>query len=284
MGIPEVVLNSGQKMPFIGYGTAALPMPPPQTLVSVFFDAIEVGYRHFDTASMYGTEESLGQAVAQALQRGLIKSRDQLFITSKLWCTDAHHDLVLPALSRTLKKLGLEYVDLYLIHFPVRLKQGIVGEHSNEDVIPFDIKGTWEAMEECYRLGLAKSVGVSNFGCKKLSQLLHHATIPPAVNQVEMNVSWQQEKLRHFCREKGIQVSAWSPLGANGASWGTLDVMESPVLKDIAITKEKSVPQVLYNTTYSIFYIGGGGGGVSVVYWWWVWTAWLGFDFGDGGC
>jgi diketogulonate reductase-like aldo/keto reductase len=103
MGIPEVVLNSGQKMPFIGYGTAALPMPPPLTLVSVFFDAIEVGYRHFDTASMYGTEESLGQAVAQALQRGLIKSRDQLFITSKLWCTDAHHDLVLPALSRTLK-------------------------------------------------------------------------------------------------------------------------------------------------------------------------------------
>ena len=75
-------------------------------------------------------------------------------------------------------------MDLYLIHFPVRLKQGIVGEHSNEDVIPFDIKGTWEAMEECYRLGLAKSVGVSNFGCKKLSQLLHHATIPPAVNQV----------------------------------------------------------------------------------------------------
>ncbi|GMY24021.1 methylecgonone reductase-like [Fagus crenata] len=118
-------------------------------------------------------------------------------------------------------KLGLEYVDLYLIHFPMRVKQGI--------------EGTWEATEECYRLGLAKSVGVSNFGCKKLSQLLHHATIPPAVNQ--------QEKLRHFCKEKGIQVSAWSPLGANGASWGTLDVMESPVLKDIAVTKEKSVPQ-----------------------------------------
>ena len=82
------------------------------------------------------------------------------------------------------RKLGLEYVDLYLIHFPVRVKQGIEGKHSKEDVIPFDIKGTWEAMEECYRLGLAKSVGVSNFGCKKLSQLLHHATIPPAVNQV----------------------------------------------------------------------------------------------------
>lgn len=84
------------------------------------------------------------------------------------------------------RKLGLEYVDLYLIHFPVRLKQGTEGntEHSKEDVLPFDMKGTWEAMEECYRLGLAKSVGVSNFGCKKLSQLLHHATIPPAVNQV----------------------------------------------------------------------------------------------------
>ncbi|KAK4567464.1 hypothetical protein RGQ29_003307 [Quercus rubra] len=243
---PEVVLNSGQKMPLIGFGTVAIPLPPSQTLVSVFIDAIEVGYRHFDTASMYGTEEPLGQALAQALQLGLIKSREEIFITSKLWCTDAHHDLVLPALNLTLKKLGLEYVDLYLIHFPVRLKQGteVSTEHSKEDVMPFDIKGTWEAMEECYRLGLAKSVGVSNFGCKKLSQLLHHATIPPAVNQVEMNVSWQQEKLRHFCKEKGIQVSAWSPLGANGAIWGTLAVMESPVLKEIAITKEKSVPQV----------------------------------------
>ena len=100
---PEVVLNSGQKMPLIGFGTAAIPLPPSQTLVSVFIDAIEVGYRHFDTASMYGTEEPLGQALAQALQLGLIKSREEIFITSKLWCTDAHHDLVLPALNLTLK-------------------------------------------------------------------------------------------------------------------------------------------------------------------------------------
>nr|POE52981.1 methylecgonone reductase [Quercus suber] len=209
---PEVVPNSGQKMPLIGFGTVAVPLPPSQTLVSVFIDAIEVGYRHFDTASIYGTEEPLGQALAQALQLGLIKSREEIFITSKLWCTDAHHDLVLPALNLTLNRPNFSY-----------------------------------------RLGLAKSVGVRNFACKKLSQLPHHATIPPAVNQVEMNVSWQQEKLRHFCKEKGIQVSAWSPLGANGALWGTLAVMENPVLKEIAITKEKSVPQVLNKITYSIF-------------------------------
>ncbi|KAF8007071.1 hypothetical protein BT93_K1162 [Corymbia citriodora subsp. variegata] len=99
-------------------------------------------------------------------------------------------------------------------------------------------------MEECSKLGLAKSIGVSNFGTKKLSQLLMHAKIPPAVNQVEMNVGWQQEKLRAFCRKKGIHVTAWSPLGANGASWGSLVVMESPVLREISIAKGKTVAQV----------------------------------------
>ncbi|KAI6694275.1 hypothetical protein NL676_021985 [Syzygium grande] len=111
-------------------------------------------------------------------------------------------------------------------------------------MLPFDMKGTWEATEECFKLGLAKSIGVSNFGTKKLSQLLMHATIPPGVNQVEMNVAWQQEKLREYCREKGIHVSAWSPLAANGALWGSLAVMESPLLKEIVAAKGKTVAQV----------------------------------------
>ncbi|KAK3415009.1 hypothetical protein EUGRSUZ_H00584 [Eucalyptus grandis] len=242
--VPEVVLNSGIRMPLIGMGGGADSLPPPDVLTSIFLDAIEVGYRHFDTAATYGSEEVLGRAVAEALDRGLIKNRGDIFITTKLWCTDAHPGLVLPALKKSLRKLGLEYVDLYLIHWPVRVKEGLEGYNFKGQMLPFDIKGTWEAMEECSKLGLAKSIGVSNFGTEKLSQLLMHATIPPAVNQVEMNVGWQQEKLRAYCREKGIHVSAWSPLSANGASWGSLAVVESPVLKEISIAKGKTVAQI----------------------------------------
>ncbi|KAF8407548.1 hypothetical protein HHK36_006682 [Tetracentron sinense] len=239
--VPSVVLSSGWKMPIVALGTATLPLPTPQVLTSAYLDAIEVGYRHFDTAALYTTEEPLGHAVAEALRRGLIGKREDLFITSKLWCTDADRDLV----------LGLEYVDLYLVHWPARLKKGeMLFPIRSEDILPFDMRGTWEAMEECCRLGLAKSIGVSNFSCKKLAQLLDHATIPPAVNQVELNPAWQQRKLIDFCKEKGIHVSAWSPLGANGASWGTSAVMDSPILKEIALAKGKTVAQVALRWIY----------------------------------
>ncbi|XP_061356026.1 protein REDOX 2-like [Gastrolobium bilobum] len=249
--IPEVTLNSGKKMPLIGLGTAAHTLPPHAALTSIFIDGFEAGYRHFDTASFYGNEEPLGKAVAKALELGLIKGRDEVFITSKLWCTDTQHDLILPALKTTLQKLGLEYVDLYLIHWPVRLKPGVEFFHmSKEDVLPFDIKGTWEAMEECHRLGLAKSIGVSNFGIKKLNQLLENATILPAVNQVEMSPSWQQGNLREFCKQEGIHVSAWSPLGAYKTLWGSNAVMENPILTKIARTRQKSVAQVALRWIY----------------------------------
>ena len=101
--VPEVILNSGQKMPVIGLGTAAIPLPPLESLTPIFIDGFEAGFRHFDTAAMYGTEEPIGQAVAKALELGIIKSRDEVFITSKLWCNNAHHDLVLPALKTTLQ-------------------------------------------------------------------------------------------------------------------------------------------------------------------------------------
>ncbi|XP_042510858.1 methylecgonone reductase-like isoform X2 [Macadamia integrifolia] len=208
------------------------------------------GYRHIDTASIYSTEEFVGQAIAQALEQGLIKSRSDVFVTSKLWCTDADHDLVLPALKETLQKLSLDYVDLYLVHWPVRVKQGSSYPPPLEDILPFDMKGTWEAMEECCRLGFVKSIGVSNFSTKKLSQLLTYATIPPAVNQVEMTAAWQQRKLREFCNEKGMHVSAWSPLGAFGHNWGSTLVMENPILKDIAMAKGKTVAQISLRWVY----------------------------------
>ncbi|KAF8407549.1 hypothetical protein HHK36_006683 [Tetracentron sinense] len=202
--VPSVVLSSGWKMPTVALGTTTVPLPPPQVLISAYLNAIEIGYRHFDTAAVYQTEEPLGHAVAEALRRGLIGKREDLFITSKLW------------------KLGLEYVDLYLVHWPARLKKGeMVFPFNKEDLLPFDMRGTWEAMEECCRLGLAKSIGVSNFACKKLSQLLAHATIPPAVNQVELNAACQQRKLIDFCKQNGIHLCAWSPLGASGTWWGS---------------------------------------------------------------
>ncbi|XP_043695490.1 methylecgonone reductase-like [Telopea speciosissima] len=238
------------RMPVITFGTACSPIPPPDFLISTFMDAIKVGYRHFDTASIYDTEEPLGQAIAQALQQGLIKNREEVFVTSKLWCSDGHPNLVLPALKKALKKLGLDYVDLYLIHWPVRLKEESSFYFKKEDLLPFDMRGTWEAMEECSRLGLAKSIGVSNFSIKKLSQLLAHATIPPAVNQVQMNPSWKQTKLRKFCSENGIQVNAGSSLGATGTFWGSCVIMKSPILQDIAKAKGKSVAQISLRWIY----------------------------------
>ncbi|XP_068658701.1 non-functional NADPH-dependent codeinone reductase 2-like isoform X1 [Aristolochia californica] len=243
--IPEATLNSGHKIPLLGLGTAVEPRPPSELVTSIILTAIEVGYRHFDTAAAYETERPLGAAIAEALRRGLVKSREELFITSKLWCRDGHPDLVLPALQKTLENLGLEYVDLYLIHWPVSLKKASQGPSiRKEDILVMDVKSVWEVMEECSKLGLAKSIGVSNFTCKKLQDLLAAARIPPAVNQVEMNTGWQQKKLMGFCKEKGIHVSAWSPLGANGALWGSLNVMGSSVLKEIAEAKGKSVAQV----------------------------------------
>ncbi|KAL9156410.1 hypothetical protein ABFS82_09G075000 [Erythranthe guttata] len=241
--VPEVELNSGHKMPAIGFGTgaSAASAVPAEQLVQLIVGAIAAGYRHFDTAAIYGTEEVVGRAAAEALGGGLIKSRGELFVTSKLWCTDAHRDLVLPALQETLRKLGLEYVDLYLIHWPIRMSKN--SSIHNAEMMNFDVRETWAAMEECCRLGLAKSIGISNFSSAKIAKLLENATIPPAVNQVEMNVGWQQGKLVQFCREKKIHISAWSPLGANA-------VMENPVLKEIAVNKNKTLAQVALRWIY----------------------------------
>ncbi|XP_077236225.1 non-functional NADPH-dependent codeinone reductase 2-like [Tasmannia lanceolata] len=244
--IPEAVLSSGHKIPILGLGTGVDPSSsPPDFMKAAFVTSMELGYRHFDTAALYGTEKPLGEAIVEALRSGIIKSREELFITSKLWCSDVDQDCVLPAIQNTLKNLQLEYLDLYLIHWPVRATPGkLTFSLDKKDLFPMDYKSTWEAMEECVKLGLTKSIGVSNFSCKKLSELLENAMIPPAVNQVEMNPVWNQKKLRDFCKEKGIHITAWSPLGASGNAWGTPAVMESPVIKEIAAAKGKTVAQV----------------------------------------
>ncbi|KAL1315319.1 hypothetical protein HN51_042091 [Arachis hypogaea] len=250
LAVPNVVLQSSFSMPVIGFGTAS-ETNDGDTVKAAALEAIKLGYRHFDTASCYGSEQALGEAIAEALKLGLISSRDELFITSKLWLSDNHPHLVLPALQKSLQNLGLEYLDLYLVHCPMSAKPEIRKFFYKEDeFVPFDLKGVWASMEQCHNLGLTKSIGVSNFSTQKLEDLLSFATIPPAVNQVELNLSWQQRNLREYCKAKGIMVTAYSPLGANGTSWGSNDVMDSEVLKHIAHVHGKTIAQVSLRWLY----------------------------------
>ncbi|PQQ02739.1 non-functional NADPH-dependent codeinone reductase 2 [Prunus yedoensis var. nudiflora] len=249
--IPEVLLGSSigpKSMPVLAFGTATDNIQP-NLLKTAVLEAIKLGYRHFDTAAIYGSEQTLGEAIKEALKLGLVASRDQLFITSKLWSNDAHPHLVIPALKKSLENLQLEYLDLYLIHWPISAKPGKL-VYPLVNLMPMDFKGVWAAMEESQRLGLTKSIGVSNFSSKKIETLLSFATIPPSVNQVEMSPFWQQKKLRDFCKANGIVVTAFSPLGARGTSWGTNHVLESKVLQDIAEARGKTIAQVCIRWVY----------------------------------
>lgn len=244
--VPVAVLkSSGRKIPLLGFGTAAFPSVDHEVVKAAVLEAIKLGYRHFDTATLYYSEEPIGEAIAEAVSQGLIKSREDLFITTKLWCSDAHPGLVLPALKNSLKKIKLDYIDLYLIHWPVSTKPGTYEfPMKKEDFMPMDFKAVWADMEECQRKGLARSIGVSNFSCKKLSFILANAEIPPDVNQVEFNPLWQQKKLREFCEANGVLLTAYSVLGALVSNGGSNKVMECEQLKEIARAKGKTVAQI----------------------------------------
>ncbi|KAG0525022.1 hypothetical protein BDA96_06G019600 [Sorghum bicolor] len=233
--IPCVALNTGHAIPVLGFGTGS--STTPEDLPATILHAVRLGYRHIDTASAYGTEGAVGAAVADAVATGAVASRADLFITSKLWMNDAHPDRVLPALRQSLARLGLDYLDLFLVHWPLAADE-------NRKLVPFDMEGVWRAMEECHRLGLARSIGVSNFSAAKMTRLLAFAAVPPAVNQVELNVGWRQEKVREVCAKNGVVVAAFSPLGAFGSMWGSNAVMESGVLQDVAARKGKTIAQV----------------------------------------
>nr|QQO86708.1 chalcone reductase-like protein [Dahlia pinnata] len=251
--IPSTTITSSdgpRPIPLIGLGTGTL--TETSAVKAAVFEAIKAGYRHFDTATFYGTEKPVGEAIADALKEGLLKSRAEVFVTTKLWCNSTERHLVLPALKKSLENLGMEYVDLYLIHWPLKINyEHIKIPVPKEYVTTIDIKAVWEAMEECQNLGLVKSIGVSNFSSEKLQEILSFAKIPPAVNQVEMNSVWQQKKLKRFCKENDIIVTAYSPLGAIGnGAWGHTRVMECDVLKDIAKSKGKTVAQISLRWLY----------------------------------
>ncbi len=213
----NIKFNNGDLFPAVGLGTWKAKGGDVKQAIR---DAVHSGYRHIDTAAIYDNEEEIGEALEILFKSGEIK-RSDLFITSKLW-NDAHHpDDVLPALKESLSKLKLDYLDLYLIHWPVVFKSGVKMAQSPDDYVPLTdvpIGETWKKMEAARELGLAKHIGVSNFSIKKLKDLLGKARFHPEVNQVELHPLLQQNNLLDFCNENKIVLTAYSPLGSGDRS------------------------------------------------------------------
>lgn len=230
-------------MPRLGLGTW---QAPPGQVNQAVCDALELGYRHIDCASLYGNEAEIGAALQQAFQAGLVE-REDLWITSKLW-NDCHApEQVRPALLRSLRDLGLEQLDLYLIHWPVVHRHGVLMPERASDQIPLEqmpLQDTWQAMEALVDEGLVREIGVSNFSAAKIDALLQHAKRRPTVNQVERHPWLQQNALLESCQHQGIQLTAYSPLGSTSRN-GQPSLLDDPEIRAIAEEHRASPPQVL---------------------------------------
>lgn len=246
-------------MPILSLGTWKI--WPAQAATAVE-EAIKIGYRGLDCAADYGNEKEVGKGIAAAIEAGVCK-REDLFITSKLWNTYHRKENVRTACERTLSDLGLKYLDLYLIHFPISLRF-IPFEHRyppgwsvDPDAIPevaeldnVSIIETWRAMEELVEAGLVKNIGVSNFNCALLMDLVKQSKIPIAANQVEIHPNLRQDRLLKFCNENNIVITAYSCLGSGsyvdlGMADPTESILENPKIKDIAVELKKTPAQVV---------------------------------------
>lgn len=216
--VPTLTLNSGYRIPQLGLGVFRVEEDTAKRLV---LDALEIGYRHIDTAWIYGNEEGVGAALAEC---GI--PRDELFITTKLWNTFQGSTEAALGLSESMDKLGLDYVDLYLIHWPAPKRDAFVD--------------SWLALEGFVREGLVRSIGVSNFLPEHLDRVLEAGSIVPAVNQIELHPAFQQKAQRAYQEPKGIITEAWGPLGQ-----GKYDLADLPGLADIASATGKTIAQVV---------------------------------------
>ncbi|MEL7145432.1 MAG: aldo/keto reductase [Bacteroidota bacterium] len=241
--------STGGEMPVLGLGTWKSATNEVYEAVKT---ALAIGYRHIDCAAIYGNEKEVGEAVKESIDKGIV-TREDLWITSKLWNNCHGRDQVIPALKKTLEDLQLDYLDLYLIHWPVPLKPESMFPESGEDFLSLDsqpISDTWKGMEAAHKEGLAKQIGVSNFGIEKLTSLFSTAIVKPMVNQVELHPYLAQNPLVDFCKDHEIFLTAYSPLGSNDRPERLKASNEPILLKDetiqrIAVEKGISAAQVL---------------------------------------
>lgn len=202
--VTNIKLSSGYEMPIVGLGTYARKAEPGQVRQAVEW-AIEAGYRHIDTAAIYGNEVEVGEGINNKIRDGTL-SREQLFVTTKLWSDRHAEDQVVPTLKESLSRLQLDYVNLYLVHWPISINEK--GEDTGIDYIE-----TWKGMEEALKLGLTKSIGVSNFNEAQLERVIASASVKPAVNQFEINPTLTQHKLVDVCNKLSVASVAYTPLG-----------------------------------------------------------------------
>jgi len=240
--VPTVTLNNGAKMPVVGLGTWK---SKPGEVKQAVEAALECGYRHLDCAAIYGNEGEVGEGLKAS---GV--DRKEVFITSKLWNAFHAGADVEDACKDTLAKLGTDYLDLYLIHWPICLRKGHPMPPTPQDFIDVPVEETWRAMEQLVEKGLVKAIGVSNFNEKRLQEIISLAKVQPAMNQVESHPYLQQQKLKDFCESKKMFMTAYGPLGSPDRPPRCVDesdpvLMEDKTLCEIAKNLDRSPADVL---------------------------------------